>query len=240
MPAREPDTAPGAARGAEPDAAHDDRDTAPQPDQLSDAQDALGIRDVTDPRAIRALAHPVRLAVIEALRLHGPLTATKAAELLGDSPGNMSWHLQTLAKYGFVVEAGGGRGRARPWKLATVGTRFSRDENAGPDAERAIGALVELHAEREFQRLREWEAQRLSYPPAWRKVDFHNSTVTYLTADEMSELNEQLIALVDGYRERMVDPATRPEDAEPVAVVSFGHPLPRPQPDGEDQDQDQD
>jgi DNA-binding transcriptional ArsR family regulator len=54
-------------------------------------------RDISDPRTMRALAHPVRLALLEALRREGPLTATSAAELLDDSPGNMSWHLQTLA-----------------------------------------------------------------------------------------------------------------------------------------------
>ena len=72
-----------------------------------------GRREITDPRTMRALAHPVRIALLEALRREGTLTATRAAELLGDSPGNMSWHLQTLAKYGFVEEAGGGRGRSR-------------------------------------------------------------------------------------------------------------------------------
>lgn len=69
---------------------------------------------------MRALAHPVRIALLEALRRDGPLTATRAAELLDDSPGNMSWHLQTLAKYGFVEEAGGGRGRSRPWRAVSL------------------------------------------------------------------------------------------------------------------------
>ena len=73
-------------------------------------------RALTDPRAIRALAHPVRIALLEALAREGPLTATEAAELLTDSPGNMSWHLQTLAKYGYVEEADGGVGRRRPWR----------------------------------------------------------------------------------------------------------------------------
>src|ERR1700733_1448043 len=65
---------------------------------------------VTDPRAMRALAHPVRIALIELLPHTGTLTATQASELLGESPANCAFHLRTLAKYGFVEEAGGGSG----------------------------------------------------------------------------------------------------------------------------------
>ncbi|HEX3801511.1 MAG TPA: helix-turn-helix domain-containing protein [Solirubrobacteraceae bacterium] len=42
----------------------------------------------------------MRLALLDAIRRYGEITATRAAELLSESPGNMSWHLQTLAKYG--------------------------------------------------------------------------------------------------------------------------------------------
>ncbi len=94
--------------------------TPKKPGPSPAAPDAYDHRDISDPRTMRALAHPVRLALLEALRREGPLTATRAAELLDDSPGNMSWHLQTLAKYGFVEEAGGGRGRSRPWRVVSL------------------------------------------------------------------------------------------------------------------------
>ena len=66
---------------------------------------------------MRALAHPVRLALLEALTDAGQLTATEAGERVGESPANTSFHLRQLAKYGFVEEAEGGTGRRRPWKL---------------------------------------------------------------------------------------------------------------------------
>ena len=59
-------------------------------------------RELTDPRAMRALAHPVRLALIELLGHVGTLTATQASDLLGESPANCAFHLRTLAKYGYV------------------------------------------------------------------------------------------------------------------------------------------
>src|ERR1700750_2527894 len=92
-------------------------------------------REVTDPRAMRALAHPVRLALIEALA-ERPLTATEAGERVGESPANASFHLRQLAKYGFVEEAEGGTGRPRPRKLRHLGFRFS-DLQADPEAARA-------------------------------------------------------------------------------------------------------
>jgi hypothetical protein len=40
---------------------------------------------------------------------------------IGETPNNCSFHLRQLARYGFVEEAGGGKGRARPWRLASLG-----------------------------------------------------------------------------------------------------------------------
>ena len=93
-------------------------DTGSADTKTSAARATQPSREIAEPKAMRALAHPVRLDVLDAMRNEGELTATRAAELLKQSPGNMSWHLQTLAKYGFIVEAEGGKGRSRPWKIA--------------------------------------------------------------------------------------------------------------------------
>src|ERR1700761_5736702 len=74
------------------------------------------VKRLTDPRALRALAHPIRLELVGLLRRLGPLTATQAAELIGESSGSTSFHLRQLAKYGLVEDAGGGAGRERPWR----------------------------------------------------------------------------------------------------------------------------
>src|SRR6202042_2178730 len=79
---------------------------------------------LTDAVAMRALAHPVRVSLIELLAVVDTLTATQASELLGESPANCAFHLRTLAKYGFVEEAGGGRGRERPWKSSAQSLRI--------------------------------------------------------------------------------------------------------------------
>ncbi|HYZ52738.1 MAG TPA: helix-turn-helix domain-containing protein [Streptosporangiaceae bacterium] len=83
--------------------AHDD-DTGTEPGRRT-------VTWLTDPRALRALAHPIRVSLVGLLRREGPLTATQAGAMLGESPASCSFHLRQLAKYGLVEEAGGGRGR---------------------------------------------------------------------------------------------------------------------------------
>jgi predicted ArsR family transcriptional regulator len=180
---------------------------------------------ISDPRTMRAVAHPMRLALLEALTREGPLTATRAAELLDDSPGNMSWHLQTLAKYGFVEEAGGGRGRSRPWR---VRSRHHNFDTSRPDPEHAAAgeALEASVLDRALRRLREWWSQRHAYPTEWRQSAIAIHTLTYLTADEMHQLGEDIVGLLDQYRSRAEDRSARPEEALPVQLVAFGHPLP--------------
>ncbi|HTW11798.1 MAG TPA: helix-turn-helix domain-containing protein, partial [Solirubrobacteraceae bacterium] len=73
---------------------------------------------ITEVRRLRAMTHPVRVALLEALAVGGPQTATEAAERIGESPTTCSFHLRQLAKYGFVEEAGGGMGRSRPWMVS--------------------------------------------------------------------------------------------------------------------------
>jgi predicted ArsR family transcriptional regulator len=179
---------------------------------------------------MRALAHPVRLALLEVLALEGPLTATKAAELLDESPGNMSWHLQTLAKYGFVAEAGGGIGRARPWKLVNLEQRFRVDDSTAPETKQAAGALAELFQRRVFQNLRDWDAQRSSYPLEWQQAAFSVHALTYLTPAEMDEVKDAVLEAVGRFHDRLTDPGSRPADALPVGISTFGNPLPMPRP----------
>jgi DNA-binding transcriptional ArsR family regulator len=182
-------------------------------------------REITDPRTIRALAHPVRLALLELLLREGPLTATEAGRLLDDSPGNMSWHLQTMARYGFVEEAGGGRGRARPWRLVAAGNRL-RAAFDDPERSRATAELERVFHERLIDGLRQWMAVQHGFPTEWQEAAFGSDNISYLTPAEMCEIGEELTAVLMRYRDRTVDRAKRPADAKPVHLMAFGHPLP--------------
>jgi DNA-binding transcriptional ArsR family regulator len=187
-------------------------------------------RVITDPRTMRALAHPVRIALLEALGREGELTATRAAELLDESPGNMSWHLQTLARYGYVEETGDGKGRRRPWRIASISNRF-QTATEDPEIEAAGEALESTFADRAYSRLREWWSRRASYPYVWREAAFSSDSLGYLTAEELAEIGEEVAELFSRYRDRVRNKQLRPADARPVKLVAFGHPLP-PTPSG--------
>ena len=187
-------------------------------------------RKLTDPRVVRALAHPVRIALLEALLREGPLTATEAAELLADSPGNMSWHLQTLAKYGYIEEADGGVGRRRPWRLVSMGTRY--DEN--PDDTElsvAVTTLSHLGTERAFDRFRLWMDERGGYSRDWQRAWFSTTTLSYLLPEELEKLGEEINELITRYRDRTAHPDRRPKGSLPVSLVAYGHPI-QPTPSG--------
>jgi len=173
---------------------------------------------------MRAMAHPTRLTLLNLIGREGELTASRAAELLDDSPGNMSWHLQTLAKYGFVEETGEGKGRSRPWRISSVRNRFITPPD-DPEATAAGDALVMLFIERAVQQQREWLAAHDTYPQDWQDAAFLTNQLTYLTAQELEDLSKDVVELFSQYSER-VDKSKRPADARPVQVTAFGHPLP--------------
>ena len=106
-------------------------------------------------RALRAYAHPVRMKLILALRTRGPLTATQAGRLLGESSGTCSFHLRQLAKYGLVEETGEGVGREKPWRATATSTAWD-DVPADPETAAAAGLLVEVLAESYFAQLMQY------------------------------------------------------------------------------------
>jgi DNA-binding transcriptional ArsR family regulator len=100
------------------------------------------VAELTDAKAMRALAHPVRLSLIDLLGYHEVLTATEASELIGESPSNYAFHLRTLAKYGFLREAAASNRRERPWTLAYPNGVHINPRPADPQATLAAGALI--------------------------------------------------------------------------------------------------
>jgi len=181
-------------------------------------------RQLTDAKEMRALAHPVRVALLELLTRDGPMTATEAGEVLGESPANTSFHLRTLAKFGFVEEAPGGTGRQRPWQRVGLGHSFEVEGDEPTMA--AARSLAEHFNRRLFERRREWELTRSSYAKEWRDAEVSYDTVTYLTPAELGAVNEEILEIIDRYRPRLADRSARPADAGPVAFAAFGFPLP--------------
>jgi DNA-binding transcriptional ArsR family regulator len=188
------------------------------------------LRSVTDARTLRALAHPVRIALFEALTESGAMTATEAGQRIGESPTTCSFHLRQLAKYGFVEEAGGGKGRARPWRATTIGISLA-DDHDDPETQLATGVLLRLIRERQLARYQTWLETRSSYPRQWREAAHESQHLFHLTAEELEQLNEELSALLRSrFHERLTDPSQRPPDAVPVEMLVISYPVHLPPP----------
>ena len=181
-------------------------------------------RKISDAKTMRALAHPVRLELLELIRRDGETTATRAAEALGESPGNMSWHLQTLARYGFIEEADGGKGRSRPWRITSDVSHISTT-GADQSTVAAGKALAGLMLDARVERWRAWLAAADSYSEEWQKAAPTISSMTYLTSAELQQITDELVELLSRFTERL-DPEQRPKGTLPVQLTAFGYPLP--------------
>lgn len=183
-----------------------------------------GRRELSDPQTMRALTHPVRLALLEALELEGPLTATQAGELIGEPPNTCSFHFRQLAKYGFVEEAGPAPGRSRPWRLTTYRMHFS-DLHENPDTAVAARELDRMLRDRYFTRLAAFYAARPGYPLAWQEATGGSQALLHVTPEELKSVDGQIMAILDRYRDRNTHPAKRPADSLPVEVLLFAYPV---------------
>jgi DNA-binding transcriptional ArsR family regulator len=185
------------------------------------------IREITDATTLRALAHPVRIAILEVLTLSGPLTATEVGEQISESPTTCSFHLRQLARYGFVEEAGGGKGRSRPWRLTNIGMSYGGSDDA--ETEIAAGAVNRIFRERALRRYLTWQETRGTYPKAWRDAATDSECIFYLTHQELVQLNQQLRDLLMPLAvERMTDPSKRPPGSVPVEMLLLGYPIQLP------------
>jgi DNA-binding transcriptional ArsR family regulator len=166
-----------------------------------------------DPQAIKALAHPARLAVIEAFFAGRRLTATECGDIAGLSASAMSYHLRALERWGIIRRSSAsGDGRERPWEAA--GDRLSVD-SAEPRATAAGEAmLVATMLDRVRAETLAWVANQDS---AWYDSVSINSGSYWLTAEEARELSEAIAGAVAGYQRRSVHDA--PTGARRVRVA---------------------
>ena len=186
-------------------------------------REARSVKRMTDPRALRALAHPLRLSLLGLLRIEGPLTATRAGELLGESSASCSFHLRQLAKYGLVEEAGGGRGRERPWRATAMFTDVPTITDS-PELDAASGLFRSLIAERYYEQMMGWLEARPEEPAEWQQAALFGDVLLYLTAAELDELGEQVNRLLDRYLDRTTRPELRPPGARLISYIQVAAP----------------
>ncbi|MEV4472347.1 helix-turn-helix domain-containing protein [Nonomuraea sp. NPDC049504] len=178
-----------------------------------------------DPAAMRAFAHPVRLALHELLMRSGAMTAADAAREVGVSQALASYHLRQLARYGFVEQAEARDDRERPWKVTSLTQDWS-DVDTSPEKSAARGLLEQVMAERALARLAEWQERRGAEPEEWRQAGGIGTSYLYVTPEELAELDEGIGRLLEPLMARIADASERPEGARPVQLTTLLVPLP--------------
>jgi len=183
--------------------------------------------ELSDPAALRALAHPLRIRLVALLRREGTLTASEAGRRLGESSGSTSYHLRQLERYGLVEEAEARGGRERPWRATALYTSWP----AAPETEELAEASLVLDrfvAHRYAERLSEWIERRRAEPRQWVEASAFGDSLLYLDRAELEALRDSLQALAEPYLDRIADPALRPPGARPVGFVQIAFPVDEP------------
>jgi DNA-binding transcriptional ArsR family regulator len=183
------------------------------------------MRRLTHPRELAALAHPVRIGILELLSIEGPQTATDLAARLGESPANCSWHLRKLAELDFVEETGDGQGRRRPWRVTELGLSWDSDAAPTPADHRLSMSVSEMMLERNFDRLHAARVRAPEEPPEWRSAMEVSQSATWLTDEELAARNAEISAILLRDIDRLADPAKRPEGARLCEFVAWGVPV---------------
>ncbi|MGC4785330.1 helix-turn-helix domain-containing protein [Micromonospora zamorensis] len=180
--------------------------------------------EITEPQALRALAHPVRLAILEHLQRHGPATATGLSPHVGATPSVVSWHLRHLATFGLVTDWEGATSkRERWWQAAARGFRFTATDSVeGQSASQQLrGEMFARSADAPQQWLLS-EEPRLD--PEWRALAGIADTRFVATADELRQLEESIEELIAPYVRRKETSA--PDGARIVRMLRYLLPEP--------------
>ena len=171
--------------------------------------------ETADPAAVRALAHPLRLELLDLLRFDGPSTATELARRVGGSSGSTSYHLRQLARYHFIEEAPSRGGRERVWRFRNRRLLLAGDGSGGRELLVQMLSL-EAHGLERFLAADE--------PPAWDAGSFFQTRAFRLTPGELAELRDGIAELLGRFRRAEAEDA--PADARPVRLLAFGYPVP--------------
>lgn len=170
---------------------------------------------LTDPRALRALAHPARRVVVDELYAGHERTASELGALTGLTASAMSYHLRALHRWG-VVEPGAPRtdGRERPWRASARNLRW--DERAGGGHPALVDALTALYLDRLRDDLARWARADDDGDAGWRPFAGVSRGFPWLTVDEARSLADEVHAAVER-RARGRDAIEHPPDTRQVA-----------------------
>ncbi len=152
-------------------------------------------RRIDDPGALKALAHPLRVALLAHLVAAGPATASACAEAVGSSASNCSWHLRRLAAAGFVEPVDAGDGRERPWRATDTGFEVGTFD-AAPAVRTQQDALLALTLNEDNRLAQAFLDRRGELDEAWLRVSGQHGYTLALTPEQLRGLRDAIDALL--------------------------------------------
>jgi DNA-binding transcriptional ArsR family regulator len=174
---------------------------------------------VTDVRALRALAHPLRNRLLGLLRRHGPATASRLGRAVGESSGSTSYHLRQLAAHGFVEEVPGhGTARERWWRARHRMTSWEAGDVLAQEGGAEVqDEMTRLQLAGHARLLTAWQAQRDRLDPAWATGASLNDYALRLRPEQARALAAELDAVLT--RWVTAQPADGPADSGDLVAV---------------------
>ena len=191
-----------------------------------------GVRTLNDAQTLSALANPFRSRLLDALHLDGPSTASALARRTGQAVGSVSHHLKVLSEAGLVEEVPelAKDRRERWWRMVSTGFRWSRTEFADDPAAVAAALSAEsIRLRRQFEQARDW-LDNYESAGVWDDASFATQSWLTMTPDELREFNEELLTLVDRWKQRTTSGEGRGEvrgegeEREPVLFFARAFP----------------
>ncbi len=174
---------------------------------------------ISDPGALRALAHAGRYAILEHLQSGGPATATECAQVAGLSPSACSYHLRLLARHGFVEEdASRDDGRERAWRATSTGWWSDVDPEVDPSGVQALDSVItRVMMASSDEKLLAF-VDHATREPQWREAALFSNSTLVATPAELAAISAAVLALLRPYllSDRPADEV--PEDARQVHV----------------------
>ena len=172
---------------------------------------------VLDGPVLKALAHPLRVQLLDILSQYGPQTASSMGKRVGESSGATSYHLRQLARHGLVREVENrGSGRERWWErprgALTVSTSTAEQDPAIREAARQVNRhFVQGRAEA----LAAFAASDpAELPPEWADAAMLGTLNAQLTAGQLKAFTREMEAILreklEAYRSEPGTPGARP------------------------------
>lgn len=154
-----------------------------------------------DATAMKAFAHPLRMAMYDYLNDHGSATATMLAKHTGESTGQTSYHLRQLERHGFVTDdKTRGTGRERWWKavgFSMHGVELAKDTSTRP----AVDAMLRNQDAQRSAAITNWYQRSEQESEDWVEASINSRHSLLLTQDEVVDLKERTMDVLHQYAE---------------------------------------